>query len=432
MGKNNKKTITGWVFYDWANSVYSLVVSTAVFPTFYNSVTTTPSGNDQVVFFGLSLRNSVLYEYSLSFSFLLIALFAPLLSGIADYGGKRKAFMKFFTYMGSLSCMALFFFDGSNIEFGIACSVLASIGFSGSLVFYNSYLPVIVTPDLYDKVSAKGFSMGYAGSLILLTLSLALIMNGESIGISNGSLAPRISFVMVGLWWTGFAQISFNRLPENVSRASDRRSLLIKGYDEILMIWSRIKEMKHLKRFIVAFFFFNTGVQTVIYLASLFGGKELNMSAEKLIMTILLIQVVAIAGSHLFAAISSAKGNRFSLQILVLCWVIVCVSAYFIAHEIHFFILAFVVGLIMGGIQSLSRSTYSKFIPADTNDHTSYFSFYDVTEKISLVMGTLAYGLIDHITGSMRLSSLSLAVFFLVGFVILSRVRIPYSAKAAA
>lgn len=427
--KNNRKTIRGWVFYDWANSVYSLVVTTAIFPVYYNSVTTS-AGGDIVSFFGFYLKNSVLYEYSLSFSFLLIAALAPLLSGIADYGGKRKFFMKIFTYVGSLSCIALALFDGSNIEYGILCSMMASIGFSGSLVFYNSYLPAIATPDRYDQISARGFSMGYAGSLILLSLSLALIAAGESLGFSDAKLPPRISFAMVGLWWAGFAQITFNRLPENRGRSLNNQRLFESGYIEISLIWSRIRKMRDLKKFVFAFFFFNTGVQTIIYLASLFGSKTLNMSSEKLILTILLIQVVAIFGSMLFAKVSGSRGNRATLMTLIILWIVVCVSAYFITKEIHFFILAFIVGLVMGGIQSLSRATYSKFIPIDTDDHTSYFSFYDVTEKISLVVGTFSYALIDHITGSMRLSSLMLAGFFVTGLVILSSVKVPFSKNA--
>lgn len=425
--KNNRKIIRGWAFYDWANSVYSLVITTTVFPIYYNSVTS-GSGSDMVNFLGYTIRNTVLYEFSLSFSFLLVAGLAPLLSGIADYGGKRKFFMKTFTYIGSTSCILLYFFTGtSNVAYGIFLSSLASIGFAGSLVFYNSYLPVIVTPDLFDKVSAKGFSMGYIGSVILMVIILVFINYSESVfAITDASLPPRISFVMVGLWWVGFAQISFNRLPENEGHFSkDGGNLLKRGYQEIIKIWQEINLLGDLKKFVIAYFFYNTGVQTTIYVASLFGATVLGLPTDLLILTILIIQIVAIAGATFFAYVSGLKGNRFSLIIMILLWIVVCISAYFISTTIEFFILAFLVGLVLGGIQSLSRATYSKFIPQTTKDHTSFFSFYDVTEKLSLVMGTFAYALIDHFTGSMRNSSLALASFFIVGLFILLSVKIP-------
>ncbi len=425
--KNNKKIIQGWAFYDWANSVYSLVITTTVFPIYYNSVTS-GSGSDMVDFLGYSIRNTVLYEFSLSFSFLLVAGLAPLLSGIADYGGKRKFFMKMFTYIGSTSCIMLYFFTAtSDVAYGILFSSLASIGFAGSLVFYNSYLPVIVSPDLFDKVSAKGFSMGYVGSVILMVIILIFINYSEPVfGITDASLPPRISFVLVGLWWVGFAQISFNRLPENEGHYSkDGGNILQKGYKEIIKIWQEIKSLGDLKKFVISYFFYNTGVQTTIYVASLFGATVLGLPTDLLILTILIIQIVAIGGATFFAYVSGLKGNRFSLIIMILLWIVVCISAYFISTTTEFFILAFLVGLVLGGIQSLSRATYSKFIPSSTKDHTSFFSFYDVTEKLSLVMGTFAYAIIDHFTGSMRSSSMAMASFFIVGLLILLSVKIP-------
>jgi MFS transporter, UMF1 family len=426
--KNHKKTIHAWAFYDWANSVYSLVITTAIFPIYYSSITSTEAGDNIVSFFGINVRNTVLYEYSLSFSFLFVAAVAPLLSGIADYGGKRKFFMKTFTYIGSMSCMMLFFFEQSNVEFGIIFAAMASIGFSGSLVFYNSYLPVIATPDKFDKVSAKGFSLGYIGSVILLIINLIMIFQGEALfGITDATFFTRISFVMVGLWWAGFAQYSFKYLPENKGHFNEKGNILIKGYQEIIKIWGHIRKLKHLKRFIYAYFFYNTGVQTTIYLASLFGATVLGLPMEMLILTILIIQLVAIAGAYFFAYLSSIKGNRFSLLVMIILWIGVCISAYFITSQFQFFAVALVVGIVMGGIQSLSRATYSKFIPQDTTDQTSYFSFYDVTEKISLVMGTMVYAFVDQVTGSMRTSSLMLALFFIIGYFILLTVKVPES-----
>lgn len=411
--------------YDWANSVYSLVITTTIFPIYYNAVTNNAFGSSNVTFFGVDISNTVLYSYSLSFSFLLIAVLSPLLSGIADYSGRRKFFMKLFTYLGGISCILLYFFTGQNIEFGIILSALASVGFSGSIVFYNAYLPIITTPDKYDIVSAKGFSFGYIGSVILLIISLITISKPELFGLPNESMATRLSFIIVGIWWIGFAQITFLYLPKDNVVSQNTPTLLKKGYKEIKIVFQNLKKMTHLKRFLFAFFFYNMGVQTVIYLAALFGDKELQLPANSLILTILIIQIVAVGGSYLFAKISGWKGNKFALIIMVIIWMSVCGYAFFMHSATQFYILGIVVGMVMGGIQSLSRATYSKMIPSDTKDHTSYFSFYDVMEKMSIVLGTFAYGFIEQVTGSMRNSILALSIFFATGLIFLIMTNIP-------
>lgn len=411
--------------YDWANSVYSLVITTTIFPIYYNAVTQNAFHSHEVEFFGTQISNTVLYSYSLSFSFLLIAILSPLLSGIADFGSKKKFFMKFFTYLGGISCIVLYFFTGENIELGISFAVLASVGFAGSIVFYNSYLPLIVSPQRFDIVSAKGFSMGYAGSVILLIINLIMISNPNLIGLSDESSATRLSFILVGLWWIGFAQITFKYLPKDAKSEHDPIFLLKKGYEEIIKVFKSLKHFKYIKRFLISFFFYNMGVQTVIYLAALFGDDELKLPAESLIMTILIIQIVAILGSYAFAKLSGWKGNKVSLIIMVVIWIIVCVYAFFLYTATQFYILGFVVGMVMGGIQSLSRASYSKLIPEDTKDHTSYFSFYDVLEKLSVVIGTFAYGFIEQITGSMRNSTLALSMFFIIGLAFLLWTKIP-------
>lgn len=411
--------------YDWANSVYSLVITTAIFPIYYNTVTKNAFGTDIVTFFGVDISNTVLYSYSLSSSFLLIAILSPLLSGIADFGGRRKLFMKLFTFVGGISCILLYFFTGKNIEFGIILAALASVGFSGSIVFYNAYLPIITTPEKYDIVSARGFSMGYIGSVILLIFSLILISNPELLGLSNESMATRFSFIVVGLWWIGFAQITFYYLPKDKVIGHNSFKLLKKGYEEIKLVFLSLKKLTQLKRFLFAFFFYNMGVQTVIYLAALFGDKELMLPTKSLILTILIIQIVAVGGSYLFAKISGWKGNKFALIIMVIIWMLVCGYAFFMHSATQFYILGIVVGVVMGGIQSLSRATYSKMIPSDTKDHTSYFSFYDVMEKMSIVLGTFAYGVIEQITGGMRNSILALSLFFVIGLAFLLLTKIP-------
>ncbi len=421
---NNKKVVNAWCMFDWANSVYSLVITSAIFPTYYSSVTKALDGSDMVNFFGMEVVNSVLYSYALSFSFLVVAAILPLLSGIADYSGKKKFFMGMFTYLGSFSCIGLFFFTGPNIELGIIFSVMASIGYSGSLVFYNSYLPEIVSSDRFDIVSAKGFSFGYIGSVLLLIVNLVMVQMPEMFGLGDGGFAARVSFLTVGLWWMGFAQISFYYLPSNPFNRKVTGEYLTKGYAEIRKVWRSLEGLPDLKKFLTSFFFYNTGVQTVMYLAVLFGTKELALEDSKLILSVLVIQLVAIGGSYLFAKVSEARGNKYSLSTMIVIWVLICVAAYFTVNEYQFYGLAFVVGMVMGGIQALSRATYSKLIPDSTIDHASYFSFYDVTYNVSIVVGTFSYGAIEHLTGSMRNSALALGIFFILGFYFLRKVTI--------
>lgn len=426
MELNNKKVVNAWCMYDWANSVYSLTITTAVFPIYYEEVTKGLDGTGIVSFFGWELPNTVLYSYALSFSFLFTALMLPLLTGMADYGGRKKAFLKLFAYIGSAACLGLYFFEGANIEYGIIMAIIASIGYSGSLVFYNAFLPEIATSDRYDKISARGYSYGYVGSVILLVFNLVMIQMPELFGLESGSLPAKISFLTVGVWWAGFAQYTFRNLPEENTRKKLSRELLTKGYKEIKKVYQSLRNLPTLKNFLLSFFFYNAGVQSVMYLATLFGTKELNMDTGSLILTILIIQLVAIGGAYLFAYISKLRGNKKSIMIMIVIWIGICLGAYFVVSENQFYALAFVVGLVMGGIQALSRATYSKLIPKDTEDTASYFSFFDVTFNISIVFGTLAYGMIEHLTGSMRNSALALGLFFMVGIIVLTMTKMSF------
>jgi len=335
--------------------------------------------------------------------------------------------MQMFCYLGSASCAALYFFDANNIALGLCAFVLATIGFTGSIVFYNAYLPIIVNEEGQDKTSARGFAMGYIGSVILLIVNLVLIMMHDSFGLDE-SLASKISFITVGLWWAGFAQITFRALRNfekgkpNYGISKSGTSTLFGGYTELKIVLSEIRKLPNLRNFLLAFFFYNMAVQTVMYIASLFGSKELKMETSHLIITVLVIQLVAIGGAYLFSYISKKLGNINALLIAIIFWIIICIGAYLVQTEVQFIALAFAVGSVMGGIQALSRSTYSKMLP-ETEDHASYFSFFDVTEKIAIVVGTITYGLIEELTGSMRNSVLALIIFFVIGLLILQTLR---------
>ena len=422
--KSHSKVVNAWCMYDWANSVYSLVITTAIFPLYYNAVTTTSENNDLVSFFGIEIVNSVLYSYSLSFSFLLLTIIQPILFGIADYSGNKKFFLRLFMYLGSFSCMSLYFFDGENIEYGIIFSVLASIGFTGSLVFYNAFLPEISTPKNFDNISARGYSFGYIGSVILLIICLALIQGFEFFGFQSSKDATKFTFLLVGFWWILFAQITLFYLPEKHKKIKLNRTILTYGLRELKRVWNYIKGVKNLKLYLLSYFFYSMGVQTIMLVASYFGDKELNLEQSKLIFTILIIQLIAIFGAYFFAFISKLKGNKFSLLIMNSCWIIICVSAYFTTNENQFYFLAAAVGILMGGIQSLSRSTFSKLIPDEIDDNASFFNFYAISYNISVVIGTFSYGYIEQVTGSMRSSILALTLFFIIGLVILLNTKI--------
>ena len=414
---NDRKTIRGWAFFDWANSAYYLVISTTIFPLYYSHYS-----SEEISIAGMEISNASLYSFSVSAAYILIAILSPVLSGVADYSGRRMLFLKFFTLLGASGCFALFFFHSpETMWIGITAFIIGTIGAAGGLVFYDSYLPLIASEDQYDRVSAKGYAYGYFGSVILLIVCLALIQKPELAGITDPSLPSRISFILVGIWWIGFSQITFRRLPKDQPTAGGV-DWLKRGWNELLSVWHNIKHDKHLIRFLLSYFFYIAGVHTVIYLASLFAGQELGFQDTELIITILLLQLLAIPGALLFARVSNWKGNKFSISVQLVIWVIICAGAYATTEKWQFFALAGLVGMVLGGIQSLSRSTYAKLLEERTGDLTSFFSFYDIISKIGIVSGTLIFGLVNSITGSMRNSVLFLIVLFILGFAVLSTV----------
>lgn len=421
----SKKILNGWAMYDWANSVYSLVITTSFFPLFYEASTKAHFGGEVVSFFGRSFVNTALYNYSFAAAYLFVVLLYPILSSIADIRGNKKSFMHFFCLIGSIGCSLLYFFDGSNIEFGLICSMLAAIGYAGSLVFYNAFLPEIAAKKDRDRISAKGFSLGYIGGVILQLIGFALVQ------FLDASEGIKLTFLLVGLWWYGFAWYSFARLPKgNPDPDKKDWNVFTAGFTEMKKVFAQVQEMPVLKRFLRSVFFYNMGVQTVMLAATLFGSKILGLPEDQLLITLLIIQLVAIAGAYGVSYLAGKFGNFNALIICVIIWIIICIGAYYEAYlatlqqnkTSHFYLLAVAVGLVMGGIQSVSRSTYSKLMPV-TKDTASYFSYYDMTEKIAIVLGMFTFGFIEELTGSMANSILSLCVFFIIGIIFL------YSAK---
>ena len=429
--KGSKKLIHAWAFYDWANSVYSLVISSAIFPIFYGALTIIKDedGNklsDTVSFLGIDFNNDTLISYVTAAAFLVVSFLSPFLSGIADYIGNKKNFLKFFCYLGALSCIGLFWFNLEYLWFGLLCYFLALIGFWSSLVFYNSYLPDIAYPDQQDKASAKGFSLGYIGSVILLILCLLMILKYDWFGFESEGFPTRLSFVLTGVWWIGFSQYTYYYLPKGNKKARLTNDVLFNGFKELRGIWLSLKHNKMLKRYLLAFFVYSMAVQTIMLIATYFGIEELewgNQDPTKgLIVSILLIQLVAVAGATLTSRLAIKFGDVKILIFINLVWIAICGYAYFITTPVQFYVAAASVGLVMGGIQSLSRSTYSKMLPDNAIDTASYFSFYDVSEKIGIVIGMSLYGFVAQHTGSVRNAILFLVVFFIAGVILLMRV----------
>ncbi len=413
--KGDKRIVRGWVMYDWANSVYQLTIASAIFPIYYNTITRT--GDDFTIsFFGAPVINTVLYSWAIAAAYLLVAIMSPLFSSMADYTGRRKGFMRAFTLIGATACGALFFFDKNHIELGVIAFTLGTIGYGGSIVFYNSFLPVIAEPEDQDRISARGYSMGYLGGVVLLLFNLLMIMKPDLFGIAaDSSLPARISFVTVFIWWIAFSQITFSRLPKYTFRKRIKRdSVFTNGYKELQIVFNQIRKSYKLTMYLTGFFFLMMGVLTTMFMAATYGEKELGLKENVLIPTILAIQLVGMLGASMFARISEKLGNLRALMITVASWTLICVGAYFITNSIQFLIAAFFIGIVMGGSQSLARSTYSKMLPADTTDHTSFFSFYDVMEKLATVAGTFSFGMIEALTGSMRFSVLAITVFFVL------------------
>jgi MFS transporter, UMF1 family len=424
MEKNNPKVLNAWCMYDWANSVHSLTITSAIFPIYYPAAAIMlPSKSKVIDFLGFQLENSVVYSYAVSMGFLLLAFTVPLVSAISDFTGRKKSFMKMYCYLGAISCMALYFFTEGRYYIGTFAFLLSIVGWGGSIVFYNSYIPEIATEDRYDSLSAKGFSLGYVGSVILLIQNLTMVLKPEWYGGISGGEASRISFLLVGVWWIAFAQIPFSILPETQKPKKQDGSWILNGFKELKKVFNQLQHLGITKQFLLAFFFYNMAAQTVMFLGALFGGEELHLKSESLIVTILLIQLVAIVGAYLFSNLSKRIGNFNSLACILVIWVFVCAGGYFVYTENEFYILATFIGLVMGGVQSLSRSTYAKLLPEGTTDTASYFSFYDFCDRISTVLGTLMFGVVNQLTGSMRNSLLVLLLIFVIGLVVLLRIR---------
>ena len=419
----SKKVVNGWAMYDWASSSYNLVITSTIFPTYFEAIAVDDASvsGKTVTFLGRQFENSALYNYSIAVAMFIVAIMSPILSSIADYKGNKKKFLSFYFTLGSIACAAMYFFQKDTLGLGIAGIIIACIGFWGAQVFYNSFLPEIASIEDRDRISAKGFIYGYIGSVLLQLICFVFVMMHDSFKITEDKGA-QISFLLVGIWWWSFARFSLSRLPNPIPAGTgDQHNILTKGYKELNKVWKQVKHLPKLKRYLFSFFFYNMGVQTVMLVAAIYGKGELELPTKNLIVAILIIQLIAIPGAYVISWLSSKIGNIKTLMVLVMLWIVVCIGAYFMPKGgvYEFYALGAFVGFIMGGVQSLSRSTYAKLMP-ETKDTVSFFSFYDVTEKIAAVVGIVTFGFLTDLTGSQRNSTLALATFFVIGLLLLA------------
>ena len=425
--KGDKKLLNAWALYDWANSAYPLVISSAVFPIYYGALF---FDDLYIELLGFNFKNTALISFLTAFAFVILSFITPLLSGIADYMGNKKTFLKTFCYVGSLSCIGLYWFDLNNIYIGLFFYFTALISFWASLVFYNSYLPDIALKHQQDFISAKGYALGYFGSVLLLIFDLSMVLYPSYFGISGENpelIAMRYSFISVGIWWILFSQYTFYHLPDQNQKKKIIKDVVWNGFKELIEVWNELKNIIVIKKYLIAFFVYSSALQTVLLIAAYFGEQEVNWPKDEktigLIVSILLIQLIAMFGAMITSKLSEKFGNIQILIFLNLIWALLCIGGYFITEPIEFYIAAAFVGLIMGGIQALSRSTFSKMIPK-TDNTTSYFSFFDVSQKISIVFGMTLFAFVDQITGSMRTSILVFVFIFLTGALLLKRINI--------
>lgn len=437
--------------FDWANSVYSLVISTAIFPIYFHAIArvVAHSGEGEeaiVTFMGMNLKSVSLLSLGVSLAYVVISILTPLLGAIADYGGHKKKFMMFFTFLGSGSCAALYFFDSDNFYLGFWLFILAAIGFAGGLIFNDAFLPEVAERKDYDRLSATGYALGYIGSVLLLVFNLTMVMmpgwyfdvDGEYAKIlaatpdmspeaameaakgAFSGLASRLAFLSVGIWWLGFSMITYLSL-KDTKPAYKPKNYLSSGFRELRKVLTQLKGMRNVKRFLFAFFAFDMGIQTVIYMASSYGSEELKMETAQLIIAILIIQVIAIAGAFLFAALSKRFGNFSALLVGIIIWTMICFIAYFVTDATGFYIMGALVGLVLGGVQSLARATYTKLLP-ETQDTASFFSFLAITDKVAIVVGTLAFGLLSQWIG-IKPAILFLVAFFALGAYLILKIK---------
>ncbi len=429
----DKKQVFGWAMYDWANSAFATTVSVAIFPIYFSDVVVPEEG---FTICGTLFDATVLFGFMSSLYALLIFICAPVLGAVADFSASKKKFLMVFCYGGSLFTIMLFFCGSGDVWLSMILFFLAQIGFVGGNIFYDAFLPQIASEEKLDWVSGKGFAYGYIGGGLQFAISLALIATHDYIGISK-ELAARTAMVMAGLWWAGFSIFTFIYLKEPGTTAKKHYSYssLPKwiayskiGIQRTLSTAKKVKRFKHLVLFLVAYMIYNDAIQTVIKMSAIYGLDELKIAQTNIMITLLIIQFLAFFGALFFSYLAGKISPKKALMVTLILWTFIVTYGYFITSSGGFLFLGVMVGCVLGGSQALSRSLYGSIIPV--NASAEFYGFYSVFSKFSTIWGTAIFAFIRHFTGSSRNAIISLAAFFIIGFILLSMVNMEKAKEA--
>ena len=432
----NRREQVGWYIYDWANSAFYTTVVTVFLGPYLTGIAKAAAeslgeGNTFIHALGIRVFYGSFFPYVVALSVGLQMVFLPILGAIADYSHRKKQMLALFAYLGAFATMGLYFVQGTNYLLGGGLFVLANVSFGASIVFYNSFLPDIATPEDRDRVSSVGWAIGYLGGGLLLAINLYLFSKAESFGLTT-SQAVRISLASSGAWWAVFTLIPLatlrNRLP--VKEPPPGQHYVATGFKQLVHTISTARRYPQTLLFLIAYLLYNDAIQAVIALASVFGSEELKLEQSTLVQVILMVQFAAFFGALLFNWVAKSIGNKRAIMASLVIWTGVLVYAYgLLQTKLQFFILGAAIAIVLGGSQALSRSVYSLMIPK--GQEAEYFSLYEVSDKGTSWLAPLMFGLALQFTGSYRAAILSLVIFFAAGFAVLSKVNVRKAAIEA-
>ena len=407
--------------YDWANSAYITTAAVALLPNYFAQAVVGEAGVD---IFGMNMSATALWGFMLGGAAFLVFLFAPVLGAIADFSSGKRRFLAGFAYMGSLFATMLYFCKSGDVGLTIALFMGTQVCFVAGNVFYDAFLPQIASEDKLDSVSAKGYAFGYVGGSLQFAIALGLVAMQKT--PEDQAMAARIGMAMTGIWWAGWTLLTMKylkevkipyELPEAYRDRPKILAYLALGISRTVATAKRVGRFKHLTLFLVAYMIYNDGIHTVTSMATIYGTEELRLSTTALMVTLLLVQVVAIGGALVFSRIANRIGAKHAVMCALVLWSGVVTYGYFIHTATEFFVLGIIVGVVLGGTQALSRSFYGAMIPEQAS--AEFYGFYSVFSKFSSIWGPVTFGFIKQITGSARLAIISLMIFFIVGLILL-------------
>ena len=419
--KENKRAVWSWAFYDWGNSAYSTTVMAGFFPLFFKEYWADPHNPNQSTFY-LGMANSI--------ASIVVASLAPLLGSIADQGSAKKKFLTFFAFLGVIMTGGLWMVSQGNWQMAVLFYVMATIGFASGNVFYDSLLPDLASEERVDVVSSLGFGLGYLGGGLLFLVNVFMYLKPEIFGISDGATAIKLSFLSVAVWWAVFTipLILFVPEPKNYDSVKIKNAIQM-GWIQLIQTFKEIRNMKVVGTFLLAYFFYIDGVDTIIKMAVDYG-MSLNFSGESLIIALLIVQFVAFPAALVYGRLGSKIGAKTAIMIGIIAYSFITFLGYFITKAWHFYVLAILIGLFQGGIQALSRSLYTRIIPAEKS--AEFFGFYNMLGKFAAIIGPALMGTISLVTGSARLGILSILLLFILGAFLLNKVDLDEGKRLAA